>query len=183
MSSIRKHLSRYRGVYAWALFCSWLILVSFWSWQLFFKSDRAFSESLDVLSDINLQLISPGKTTLVHFVDAQCGCNRFAMPHIRDIEKRYPDYRHVIVDAMKPLPTLFHKFSVDDLVVSSPSVALFGEAGQLRYYGPYSSGLVCGQGEDLIARAVNSMRQDKGFHWINLIGFGCYCPWKGLKTI
>ena len=63
-------------------------------------------------------------------------------------------------------------------VPASPAVAIWDEHGKLAYFGPYSSGLVCGQGDDFVSRVMVRLTQKQNPEWINMLGVGCFCPWQ-----
>lgn len=155
----------------------WLLLAAFFSWQFFFASSHEFSTIKTPYFAGKIQLMNPKMPTMIHFTDASCDCNRFSEAHIQQLIKEYRDFRHIRVSSPSHTPKLFKQHDISDLVVSTPSVALFDAKGDLRYYGPYSDGYFCGQGKDLVSAVVQQMDADQTSYWLNLIGFGCYCPW------
>ena len=63
-------------------------------------------------------------------------------------------------------------------IPASPAVAIWDHHGVLAYFGPYSSGMTCGQGFDFIKIVLEKLSQNENPQWVNNQGFGCFCQWK-----
>ena len=108
---------------------------------------------------------------VVHFVDRDCPCSRFAMNHIETLEATYAsvaEFRFIGEAGTEGLT-----------VPAGPSVAIWDQQGTLAYYGPYSSGFLCGQGDDLMSAVMEQLKQGTNPEWINQQGVGCFCEWPG----
>lgn len=69
-----------------------------------------------------------------------------------------------------------------DSIPASPSVAVWHIDGKFTYFGPYTSGLHCGEGEDwlepILAGAVDVRdRSSASGQWTNQESVGCFCAW------
>ena len=60
-------------------------------------------------------------------------------------------------------------------VVATPAVAVIEADGSVAYFGPYSAGAVCGEGEDLLKTVVKQLQENQNFAWFNLLSYGCFC--------
>ena len=113
-----------------------------------------------------------GYAKIMHYVDPACPCSRFAYSHIQDIEK------HLQQDA--EFQTVTPQSATESRirpVPAVPAVAIWDAAGKLAYFGPYSSGFLCGQGEDLVIAVMESLRRGENPEWINQQAVGCFCEW------
>ena len=141
-------------------------------WQVFASDYRSFLH--EKAPDLQgMPRVATGQLTLVHYLDEQCSCNRFAKPHVEDIEKNYIDVRHVHPNESRSVGGV----RLSDWAISSPSVSIFAPDGALIYHGPYTAGSVCGQGEDLVAAHIDKWRAGDRTQYLNLLGQGCFCPW------
>ncbi|KZY63662.1 hypothetical protein A3742_13945 [Oleiphilus sp. HI0071] len=157
---------------AWTTAILWLLLVSVLMWQVFASDYRAFLHE-DAPDLQNMPRVATGELTLVHYLDEQCSCNRFAKPHVQDIEETYKEARHVYPNETMQVKGVL----LEDWAISSPAVSIFAPDGVLIYHGPYTAGSVCGQGEDLVAAHLEKWRAGDRAQYLNLLGQGCFCPW------
>lgn len=156
----------------WTTAILWLLLVSVLMWQIFASDYRPFlHENAPDLRQ--MPPLNTGQLTLIHFLDEQCSCNRFAKPHVEDLEKSYQSMQHVYAEETKSLLGI----ALADWVISSPSVSIISPEGMLIYHGPYTSGSVCGQGDDLVASHIQQWKAGDSKQYLNLLGQGCFCPW------
>lgn len=157
---------------AWTTAILWLLLVTVLMWQIFASDYRSFlHENAPDLSQ--MPRLETGGLTLIHYLDEQCSCNRFAKPHVADIEQSYLDARHVYADKTREVDGV----TLGNWAISSPSVSIFAPDGMLIYHGPYTAGSVCGQGEDLVATHIKKWRAGDTKQYFNILGQGCFCPW------
>ena len=123
--------------------------------------------------------LRPKKTQalVVNFVDPKCPCSRFAFPHIADLKTRF-NGRAEFVDftSLSQVSPYYSKLASIS-VPASPSVAIWSKDGALVYFGPYSSGDVCGSGEDFVASMLNALQKGGKPFWINQEAVGCFCEW------
>ena len=123
-----------------------------------------------------------GKVLVVHFVDPECPCSRFSVNHIKEMELEFASNVE-FVDFSSMSANDQRKQSLSTLTVpAGPSVAIWAEDGKLAYFGPYSGGSVCGEGNDFVSTTLSSL--DAGFNprWINQEAVGCYCAWPTIST-
>lgn len=142
-----------------------------WQWQSRFESRHA-SFTLDQPSPPPT-VFTPGRPLVVHFVDAQCPCTRFATPHVEALNARLgPSVRKISINATDLLADNF------SWIPASPAVAIWDGQGELAYVGPHSEGAFCGQGEDLVARVMRQLNEGRNPRWLNNEAIGCFCPWR-----
>lgn len=110
---------------------------------------------------------------MVHFVDNNCPCTKFSLPLIQDLESRWRQ-KNVSFRALHP--GSIDQLSVDlqGTIPASPAVALWDSKGKLTYFGPYSSGAICGEGEDLLGKVLAQKGEGQ---WTSQEAVGCFCPW------
>ena len=158
------------------VFVSWLILVVVSFWWLQLRHIGNFEDYLASFNGAQLQHVSvlPGKdqnALVVHFVDPDCPCSRFSNGHIKDLQNRFEslvDFKHW--PDIKRWPA-----SVD--IPVTPAVAIWTKNGELAYFGPYSGGAVCGQGEDFVAKTLAWVLAGHNPKWVNQDTVGCFCSW------
>jgi len=120
-----------------------------------------------------------GVVKIVHFVDQACPCTKFSLPHIRYLKQEvYPSVSHVYVNASQPLAQLDEGIAtLTAQVPASPSVAIWNASGGLEYFGAYSSGAFCGEGEDMVEYIMKAIARGEQPQWLNQEAVGCMCPW------
>jgi len=194
-----------------ALVLGWLgIVVSgFWWFQykdlnsfatkssvVFFQGDR-FSEQLTILAG---HYRDTKKTTVVHFWDTDCGCNRFNEQHVNSLIKKYGSkniqflivakisdrakektiianakskFKHSAVIDVIPE----YKFKLESMP-STPSVAVLNKEQKLTYFGPYSIGTVCNiKNGAFVEKTLNNLLAGSSKKQINVLATGCFCEW------
>ena len=169
---------------AWAIFVSWLLVASYLLWAYFYKPyGYFFSEpELPGLS-AETRLNAPGQRTFVHFIDQECSCTRFSLPHIEDVKAEHPDVQHIearlgsesVNSKSQTQNALAQEIFDKQWVVATPAVAVIEADGAVAYFGPYSAGAICGEGEDLLKTVVKQLQADQNFSWYNLLSYGCFC--------
>ena len=173
----------------------WLAASSWAMWYFFYLPLRPFAKH-DALAGIEHVRVSKGSSLwgedellALHFEDPDCTCTRYSRPHVEVLEKDYLELKHSRVrpGQAQDLPL---DISFDRWVTTSPSVGIFDRSGNLRYFGPYNAGAVCGEGFDFFKQAVDGLGRDSkekapASDWKNLSAFGCFCDWpdfQGLDT-
>lgn len=178
-------MAAHKTAYTWAgLILLWLVLVAsaFWFleyryWQSFNQSTVIFEGSqLDRLwQRLHKQGASVGENergiTIVHFTEDSCPCVSYSQQHIKQLQPILKQTQQYILQSDDAR-------LVGVSLPATPSVAIWDEQGRLAYFGPYSSGLHCGQGEDFVTTIMNKLDQQINPMWINMVGHGCYCPWQ-----
>jgi len=161
--------------WAWPMIITWLcaMVFAFWwfeyrHWQLFDAKNVLFNgQQLSLLQ----QRLTPSPiTTVVHFSDDTCPCSRYSEPHIQKLQPLLKKARQI---TLGPKDALMKNV----FIPATPSVAVWDAQGELAYFGPYSSGMMCGSGQDFVSRVMDSLANTKNPKWINTAAVGCYCPW------
>lgn len=144
------------------------------------------------------------RTTLLHFWDPDCPCSRFNQVHVRELieQNRDQDLRIVIVvhtrnraNAERVRRQARGTFG-DDVTVwidtgelsasipSSPAAAIVSASAELAYFGPYSLGAVCLQGQgDFVESVLARLEQGQNPRFLNTMAVGCFCDWPGNTPI
>lgn len=151
-----------------------LTVLAFWwfeyrYWRNFAPVSATFSG--EEVSQLYARVGAPGKVTIVHFSNEQCPCNAYSRGHIKQLQTRLSVSHQV---TLSPLDDVLKGVSIP----ASPATAIWDEKGQLAYFGPYSSGAVCGEGQDFVSRVLDAISVNTNPQWVNMVGLGCYCRWQ-----
>lgn len=119
------------------------------------------------------------KILVVHFIDEGCPCSRYSLPYIERLQAEFHDAsHHVRVEAAAPASRLAQEIkNLVAILPASPATAIWDRHGQLVYFGPYSTGAYCGDGEDLVRYILNQLRRGNAVQWIDQEAQGCMCAW------
>jgi hypothetical protein len=156
----------------------WLALTvaAFWWYQArHIQRFNSFWASFEGTRLEHIAMPASERPLVVHFVDANCPCSRFARPHIADLETRHRHARFATVDA------LAHPAISTASMPATPAVAIWSASGELAYYGPYSGGQFCGQGQDFVSTTLAALKEGYNPRWINQEAVGCFCPTQPLS--
>lgn len=147
-------------------FVVWILILAslFWSMQMQYQ---AVWVSFDGSRLPKLPAVTSG-TRVVHFVDPDCPCSKFSLPHIQKVEQTWGGKQ--IAFSQVEVGRAGHEFF--GLVPATPAVAVWDRTGNLAYFGPYTSGAICGEGEDLLGRFFNNRLAGQ---WTNQEAVGCFC--------
>jgi len=182
------------------VFILWLGLTSIGFWWYQFRWYQSLDEQwftflggelaqLQLASTADNAVVS--RPTVVHFVDPECPCSRFSAPHIKDIEQQFTQPRYFRVTAAVAaspgngshvLPEGLAPADIQRLIPASPAVAIWDGSGELAYFGPYSSGSFCGQGNDFVKATLVSLDAGQNPRWVNQEAVGCLCAWPTLSS-
>lgn len=168
------------------VFLLWVIgiIFAFWWFELrllssFVNKHTHFQGDLvpDYLSvyDSNDELLAEidfDRVVVAHILDPNCPCTRFSEKHVDDLERRFSSTVHFI--RWEQLPKALRRQAN---IPTSPAVAVWNRNGYLAYFGPYSDGAFCGQGDDLVTSVLNQLKTSQGFRWVNQDALGCFCDW------
>ena len=168
---------------ALAVLVAWLVLSALAFWWFQFRHIGPFSDywaSFDGQYFKEYQLLPTQgyEAVVVHFIDEECPCSRFATDHIAELEEQYG----ARVEFIRYQPDIFAPASTNAqqklaAILVSPAVAIWDQQGQLAYLGPYSGGAICGQGTDFVAMTLNLLAQNQNPLWFNQEAVGCFCQW------
>lgn len=168
--------SAFKKWVGFAVVVFWGIAVALAFWWFEYRNWRNFADKTVMFTSEPLGHLyqslpnAVGRPLIVHFVRPDCPCNRYQDSHIQELQP-----------VINNIPQLYLK--VDDPVVAgldipaAPSVAVWNEKGDIAYYGPYSSGAICGTGKDFVSMVVNAISHNQNPALINMVGVGCYCAW------
>lgn len=148
--------------------------------------------------DVSNQII------LVHFWNPDCACNRWNEAHVKEIVTKYQRKGVVIVTVTQPnssadLSQLAElasdKFSTPVIVDTqnalsdhyapdaTPAAAVI-KSGNLAYYGPYSTGAMCGNKNGaFVERTLDSLLAGKQMDLEKIQNFGCFCEWRNTSQM
>lgn len=161
----------------------WLVtmLLGFWwfeyrYWQSFMGSNVTFNGALlkSLYKKINADNNYLPEVTVVHFTDKDCPCSSYSREHIKNLQPVLEGSQQYV---FTPKDSIMTGISIPAI----PSVAVWDKQGTLAYFGPYSSGAVCGLGDDFVTRVLNELKKKINPQWINMLGIGCYCPWANVE--
>lgn len=120
--------------------------------------------------------VSKGQITVVHLIDNECPCSRFSEPHIKTLESQFE--QDTTFYRWPNLPQAIHSALAENTIPASPAVAIWSQEGKLSYFGPYSSGVFCGEGEDFVERILVELNNGHEIRLVNHDALGCFCPWR-----
>ena len=107
---------------------------------------------------------------IVHFKDDDCPCERYRVAHVKQIAP-------ILLGTEQTVLSRDSSVLKGLKIPATPAVAIWDADGELAYFGPYSSGMSCGEGFDFIDMVLGKLAQQENPQWINNQGFGCFCPW------
>jgi hypothetical protein len=176
MLAIRTELIEPR-LFGVALLIVWLVVMASLFWVFQFKYTTTWVTFRG--SDFQSLAMPPAKlgATVAHYVDSGCPCTRFSKPHIEELEQRWNavEFKTVTLGGESELNLAFAKF-----IPASPAVAMWDSEGSLKFFGPYTAGEICGEGDDLLSKALANPGEGQ---WLNQEAVGCFCPWSaGVET-
>lgn len=137
------------------VFVAWLILLVVAFYRFFFANLASFDQwaTFDGSKLSTIAKVAPG--TIVHWSGSDCICNRYSEPHVAELQQRLDHYHHELID----LGVDTGRFAnLAQFVPATPAVMVFDQDGKLAYFGPYSGGTVCGEGEDFVTRTDEMLR-------------------------
>lgn len=165
-----------KGRWGVGLLILWLAATGFAFWWVEYRqlsqyqavplTHDALVESLELAID-GVHLPAESTALLLHFSDPNCPCDSANRRHVEDLQARYPALKLIPVAPESPNWPL---------LASLPAAALFNSEGQLLYFGPYSSGPVCGTGINFVDKQLARLEQKVPVDlYVNDIAFGCFC--------
>ncbi len=170
----------------------WIAIVAggFWWYEL--RLIRPFLDNLALFDGQQLDTTyrpTTNAVTLMHFGDPACPCNQFNTPHLQQIKNHYqPKGVHFVAwqqGSETPPIKGFDKLHRSDqlpFIPATPAVAIWSSEGQLSYFGPYSSGLLCSLGEGFAETILDQLQAGLAPQVINTTGVGCFCPTQSQTT-
>lgn len=167
-----------------ALFAVWVVclVVAFW-WAVIRPINRVdfdlAAASFNAIDEL-YGIPTNGGVTIAHFIDDSCSCSRFSKPHIKEIKARLSsDTNHLSVTRNARTADIPQGIKLlADKLPASPATAIWNEQGALTYFGPYSAGAFCGEGQDMVTYTVERLKTNPDFTWLSQEYIGCLCPWQ-----
>ncbi len=124
----------------------------------------------------------------------ECLCNRFARRHalsaIQTAKKLGIEHITVIPLSAQHMMASLQSLNPDTTIIAldpnglaqwpaSPALLIEGPLGQLTYFGPLGFGAFCSQDStSIIDSQLSNLLNDQIRPFFNVIGSGCFCPWK-----
>lgn len=170
------------------------VIVALWSAFLWFEARylRAFSERTAIFTGADIRLppdiAGPGPIRLVHFWDPACPCNVGNQQHLAELVEHFavqgvafyavqkPGSSGQLPDTLKALKPL-EQLPGSEKLPASPAVAIWDRAGNLAYFGPYSSGLTCNSSNSFIEPILEALAEGRSVSASNNMAVGCFCDW------
>lgn len=179
-----------------ALFALWLALIAIAYWYAEVRWWRPFvTEELAIFNGETLRELPPalantGKVIVIHFLDDSCPCTRFTRSHLDALQGKLNNTRQFVLrrdsgkapnlpqtTAMTTVPTAY-ALTLGQYIPASPAVGIWDAQGKLAYFGPYTSGPVCGTGTSFVETALQVLKRGENPGFINTDATGCFCAWK-----
>ena len=176
MTAVIENTQKVGANVAIPIFALWLVVVLGLFWLLQFRYEAVWvSFEGSTLPQLD---VATGKLQVLHFVDESCPCTKFSRDHVKDMEAKWAsDTVQFATLDVAHAGALNERFK--DLVPASPAVAVWDEQGQVAFFGPYTSGAICGEGEDLLSKMLANPRTGQ---WVNQESVGCFCRWPEGQT-
>ncbi|WP_396588750.1 DUF6436 domain-containing protein [Bermanella sp. R86510] len=103
----------------------------------------------------------------MHFRTKGCRCTTYQDTHISELAPILKNTTQVVINREQLINL--------ELAITTPSVAIWDEDGEMAYFGPYSSGVVCGEGTGFVERTLTALQQGINPSWLYTQGVGCFC--------
>ncbi len=163
----------------------WLAACTFAFWWFEYRHWGKFdatmvqfdSKAIGALYPI-LNSVSQNTILVVHFADEDCPCERYRKKHVNNLVTLLRSATQVVLNARSDDQTL-ELANLD--IPATPAVAIWNQQGELAYFGPYSSGMTCGDRFDFVSMVFKKIMSGENPNWINTQGVGCFCPWRSRK--
>ena len=164
-------------------FSGFLTFMIWWveySWVGSFEERAVTFKGSDNPPDIKAILNDQSKPLVVHFVDPTCECTRFSEDHINHLTillQKYVQSVTIFTNGNASVPAIDQTLQqkLQDWAPAAPATAIWDSQGNLAYFGPYSSGTICGRGKDLVIYTLNNLLKGINPKWYNQEAVGCYC--------
>ncbi|TAA46946.1 DUF6436 domain-containing protein [Corallincola spongiicola] len=173
----RKYLASFALFVVWIGFTAW----AFWYTQfapliLFDQHDRVrpLTESPATFTATLRQHLpiasEQNGAVMVHFTQQGCDCLPRASRHIEQLQKQATELKvRNITLSLEQHPVLAR------WIPATPATLLLDSTGQLRYFGPYSAGLLCSSRNSLVESILKQIATPHPA-LMPMEVLGCYCP-------
>lgn len=136
------------------------------------------------------ELKSSSKKQIIHWLDPQCGCYKFAKSLVlKQVLTAQADETHLVI--LKSSDTFWDKHEIANHTLSdseykqtqqfmpaSPAASINNSNNStVSYLGPHNSGAYCGQGKSFIAIVMSNLRNGFDPQFVNVDESGCFCRW------
>lgn len=174
----------------------WLGSMATGLWWYKTRFIRPFSETTAIFSGQQLRLpasmAGAGKIRFVHFWDPSCPCNVGTQQHLVEMIEHYSgqvEFYHLPKPGSsgqlpKALSGMRHLSGLPGAadIPASPAVAIWNNAGDLAYFGPYSEGAVCNSSNSFIEPVLDALLDNRPVAAANTLAVGCFCDWQPATT-
>ena len=166
-----------------SLFAAWVTAMACLFWWLILRHTHYVDFSIGNASynatGQDFAIIAESRPVIMHFMDPDCPCNRFSIPHIAELKSQLGQQVHHLEHVNNQrTDQLAIGTALAKIVPATPAVAIWDTEGELRYFGPYSNGSVCGNGDDMIIYTLEQISDGSDMRWLSQEYVGCVCPWK-----
>lgn len=103
---------------------------------------------------------------IIHFSQKDCDCYQSSEAHISDLNRIASANNFDIINVV---------LDEDDIIPSTPSIAVIGDSGEVIYYGPYGQGVACSQTAGYAQTVLNNYLKGYVSNIIIKNAKGCYC--------
>ncbi|MBO9492141.1 hypothetical protein J7384_17405 [Endozoicomonas sp. G2_1] len=165
-------------------FFAWLVISAIGLWWSFgvrlidFDSQQKLTDAARVLSfDRDIETVFGDKfgslaNQAFHISEAGCFCQQVASSHIGSVKSLLTE-NHYDNQTLE-----IHQFDIlAQYLPATPAVVIFNQRGQLGYFGPYSTGLLCSSGNGFVEQLIDRLNSQQHYGAaIVSAAKGCYCP-------
>jgi len=156
---------------------------------------KELSELLELQQATTTKDNNTNSSTLFHFWNPSCICNRLSQRHFNQIARSFNiDELNIIIiahssatqtqikDAKKLNPNFafIHEKELKSPlnIPTSPSLAIIDSNQKITYFGPYGFGAFCTMNDDkLLPSIIEKSNDNSASSFINVVGDGCFCDW------
>jgi len=135
-----------------------------------------------------------GSSRVIQFWQPDCLCNRFARRHalsaMKIAKKLNIEHITIIPQSAKHMQASLQSLNPDTHIITlaphklanwpaSPTLLIEDPLARLVYFGPLGFGAFCSQSStSIIDTQLKKLQQGSPRPFFNVIGKGCFCPWK-----
>ena len=165
---------RQRLIAALLLFGSWLLFSGLLLYRFGFAHYGTFDERqlwrFDTTGVTLQQLAIPVEAgwQVVHILDKNCGCSRFANSHVGMFSDLYQ------LAAERQLYRSAAELAAAGFTLPAVPAVLLFDHGKLMYAGPYASGPLCSTNNSFLTSLISRQTQLEGL-WLNGESKACRC--------
>jgi hypothetical protein len=189
---------RFTEVFAivWLVTLVALLYLLFWrqitvfDHQQTYTNENASSHLIPLSKFVGEQNTPIQKIQVVHFLDPNCPCYKFAKKYVTQLIKSSTETvsHNVYLKSNDPhwfendiattVLTSIQNSLFSTSIASSPATLIIGkEFDNVAYFGPHNDGAVCGQGKGYVPLVINNLQHGFNPEFMNTEAVGCFCKW------